>query len=250
MKRFWVGLLQGLFCLLICVAAGLALLMACDWLYRADIRLLDIPGSSGLDETVILANYRAAVRYLTPWNDANFALEGLSWSVYGAEYFRRLRICVLCIYILGLLGGIGLICLHGARRRLGRRVWNVSGTVTLGLAALIGVLMALDFTRVLTGFCGLALGESWKLYEDVDPIVTLFPQSFFLHAAFFLIFCCVTGSLLQFAAGYSPAGAAAGSARKKQPSAAAAKRPSRPKASPPPRSDAPEKKVFRQGETF
>ncbi len=204
MKRFWVGLANGFFCLLASIALGLAVLLACDWLYRADIRLLDIPQRSGLAEDVILENYHAVTDYLAPWNEEAFALRGMAWSADGAEYFRQLRICVLCIYILGLLGGIGLVCLHGWRRRLGRKVWNVSGTITLGLVALLGVLLALDFDRILAGFCGAVFGESWQLYEDLDPIVTIFHPSFFLHAAFFVIFCCVAGSLLQFVAGYTP----------------------------------------------
>ena len=205
MKRFWIGLLHGVLCLWVGVALGLAVLLACDWLYRADVRLLDIPAQSGLEETVILENYHAAVSYLAPWNDGPLELRGLPWSAQGREFFRRLRVCVLCVYILGLCGGVGLICLHGKRQRLGRKVWNVSGAVSLGLAAALGVLLALDFARLESWACGLLFGDSWQMYEDWDPIVTIFPQSYFVHGAFFIIFVCVAGCLLQFAAGYTPA---------------------------------------------
>lgn len=242
-KRFWVGLFNGLCCLAVSVALGLALLLTCDWLFRADVRLLGIPQRSGLEEASILENYHAVTAYLAPWNEEPFALRGLAWSAAGAEYFRRLRIGVLCVYILGLLGGIGLICLHGARRRLGRKIWNISGTITLGLATVFGVFLALDFNWVMSGFCGTLFGESWLLYEDLDPIVTIFHPSFFLHAAFFILFCIVAGSLLQFVAGYTPV---------VQPARSTA--PDRPVVQTGPRSDvhvrkappaAPEKQVFR-----
>lgn len=205
MKRFWVGFINGLCCLFICIALALAALLSCDWLYRADVRLLDVPQRSGLSEPVIVENYHAVTAYLAPWNEDAFALRGLTWSADGAEYFRQLRVCVLAVYTLGLLGGIGLICLHGARRRLGRKVWNVSGALSLGLVTLCGVLLALDFGGALDGFCSLLFGEHWRLYEDLDPIVTLFHPSFFLHAAFFVLFVCVAGCVMQFAAGYTPA---------------------------------------------
>lgn len=239
-KRFWVGLFNGLCCLVVCAALALAVLLSCDWLFRADIRLLDVPQRSGLTEPVIVENYRAVTAYLAPWNEEAFALRGLVWSADGTEYFRQLRICVLSVYALGLLGGIGLICLHGARRRLGRKVWNVSGTLSLGLVTLCGVLLALDFGGVLNRFCGLLFGEHWRLYEDLDPIVTIFHPSFFLHAAFFILFVCVAGCVLQFAAGYAPAVQSVRSA-KPEPQAAARPSASRPAA-------APEKKVFRRQE--
>lgn len=226
MKRFWIGLLNGLLCLLACLGLGLALLLACDWLYRADVRLLDISTTSGLSEETILENYHAAVQYLTPWNDQALELRGLTWSTQGAEYFRQLRICVLCVYIAALTSGIGLVALSGARRKLGRKVWNVSGTVTLGLAAALGVLLAVDFEQIFVWFGNTVFsGGSWELYEDLDPIVTIFPQSFFVHAAFFLIFVCAAGALMQFAAGYVPAGEAAVQKAEAQPGNAAAKVP-------------------------
>ncbi len=245
MKRFWVGLLNGLLCLAVCIALGLALVLGCDWLYRADIRLLDIPARSGLTEPVILENYRAAVGYLAPWNDAGFALRGLAWTAAGAEFFRRLRIAVLCTYILGLAGGVGLICLHGARHRLGRKVWNVSGAISLGLVAVLGVLMALDFDRLQQGFCGLLFGDTWQLYEDLDPVVTIFPQSYFVHAGFLLVFLCVAGCLLQFAAGYTPAPAAPKPPRQEAPPPA--KMPQRTTYTAPGRT-APQKQVYRKGD--
>ena len=204
MKRFLFGLFTGVLCLLVCIALGVALLLGCDWLYRADVRLLDIPERTGLEESFILENYRAAVAYLTPWHDAPFALRGMSWTAMGTEYFRQLRVCVLCVYIAGLLGGIGLLCTRGRRIRAGRGIWHVSGTVSLGLTALLGVLLALDFTRVFAGFCGTVFGESWMLYEDVDPVVTIFPQSYFIHAAFLILFVCAAGGVLQLALGCVP----------------------------------------------
>lgn len=226
MKRFWVGLLNGLLCLAASLALGLALLLACDWLYRADVRLLKISESAQMTEQAVLENYHAAVRYLAPWNDAEFSLPGLAWSAAGTEYFRRLRLGVLCAYLAGLLAGVGLLALHGTRARLGRKVWNVSGAVTLGLSAAFGVLLALDFNTLFTDVNNTLFGSSWKMYEDLDPIVRLFPESFFVHAAFLMLFVCVAGALLQFAAGYTPAPQEADGPRaEKQPARAAGTRP-------------------------
>ena len=201
MKRVGTGLLNGLLCFLICVATGLAILVGCDLLYRADVRLLNIPKNSGLTEEDILRNYHAAVQYLLPWQEDDFTLRGLPWSADGTEFFRQLRICVLTVWTLGLSAGIWLILLR-RRRRNDRRIWNISGTATLFFAAAAALPMALDFTGTQQVFCRLLFRDSWLLYEDIDPIVTIFPQSYFVHAGFFILFVCVAGSLLQFAAGY------------------------------------------------
>ena len=199
MKRVRKGLFSGVLCFFICAAAGLAALVGCDLLYRADVRLLNIPKASGLAEEDILRNYHAAVRYLLPWQEGDFALRGLTWSADGAEFFRQLRICVLAVWALGLSAGVFLILLH--RRGSDRFLWNISGTFTLFFTAVAGAFMALDFTGVQQTVCRLLFRDSWLLYEDLDPIVTIFPQSYFVHAGFFILFVCVAGSLLQFAAG-------------------------------------------------
>ena len=60
------GVFLGVCTLLVCTAAALLALHLCDWLYRYDLRALELAQKTGLDEQVILRNYHAVMRWLWP----------------------------------------------------------------------------------------------------------------------------------------------------------------------------------------
>ncbi|GEM_PF-4851856 len=204
MKRLIVGFVQGLLWFVVSLAAGMGIILACDLLYRVDIRLLNIPETTGMTEQMVLDNYQGVTDYLSPLQDGELSLPTLQIGEQSAIFFRQLKVVVLGLYAAALTAAIVIICLQRARKGLGKKLWNISGAVTLTLAASIGVLSGLNFTQLQTFLCDLLFpGGSWRMYEDLDPVVTLFPSAYYLHATAFLLFIAAITGIVQICIGCS-----------------------------------------------
>ena len=74
------GILVGILCLISLCGLSVGFLISVDWLYRMDVRLLEIPTLSGFPEEVIFRNYHAAVQFLNPLTHGDFLLPDLAVS--------------------------------------------------------------------------------------------------------------------------------------------------------------------------
>ena len=199
------GVFLGVCTLLVCTAAALLLLHLCDWLYRYDLRALELAQKTGLDEQVILRNYHAVMRWLWPFSPQQpFSLPDLAFSEQGAIHFAD------CRRLFGLVYGVGALCaaaiallLRADRRRpLDRRAFFTASLTLLLCLALVGAAMAADASAAFVLFHKLLFrNDFWQFDPAKDPVIRLLPEQFFYHcAAVFLLFWLL-GAALLWAAG-------------------------------------------------
>lgn len=201
LKLILGGAILSLPVLLLATACGLGLLHISDWLYRLDIRWLDIEATSGLAKQEILSNYHAVMQYLSPFSRSAFSLPSLKFSAEGAAHFADTKRIFLGVYFAGGLSGALLMVLKKAKL-LGRIVCRSAGIATLVLPGIILAAMALDFDTAFVVFHKLFFpgATNWLFDYATDPIIYILPAAFFLHCAVFIALCwAVAGALLLWA---------------------------------------------------
>lgn len=199
------GVFLGVCTLLVCTAAALLALHLCDWLYRCDLRALELAQKTGLDEQVILRNYHAVMRWLWPFSPQQpFSLPDLAFSEQGAIHFADCRRLFGLVYVVGALcaAAIALLLRADRRRPLDRRAFFTASLTLLLCLALVGAAMAADASAAFVLFHKLLFrNDFWQFDPAKDPIIRLLPEQFFYHcAAVFLLFWLL-GAALLWAAG-------------------------------------------------
>jgi len=191
MKKLQIplGLLGGVFCLLLALALGLAFIHVTGLPYRAE---------PFADETAML-NYRAVMRFLSPFSNAPFSLPTLPFSASGAQHFADCKPLFNGVYLLGAIGLAGFAVLLFALRKQNKRVyWLTSGITTLAAPLALLLYMAVDFDRVFTLFHKVFFNNDlWLFDPQTDPIIKIMPESFFMHCAVLIVSCVLLAAAAQ-----------------------------------------------------
>lgn len=193
-----LGLLFGLLCLIAATALALALIHVTGLPYRIDINALDIPDSSGYSREVILENYNAAMRFLSPFSNGPFHLPDLAYSAEGAQHFDDCKVIFNGVYLAGGASLILLITILLIRRR-DRRFLLTGGITTLAVPLALLGFIAVDFDRMFTLFHEIFFSNDlWIFDPRYDEIITILPSAFFMHCAIVIAAFWVLAALLQF----------------------------------------------------
>jgi integral membrane protein (TIGR01906 family) len=192
MKKIWIplGVMNGLFCLLLAVAFGLAFIHVTDIPYRLE---------PFADETA-MRNYRAAMRFLSPFVNEPFSLPDLSYSADGAQHFADCKSLFNGVYCLGLVSLVASAILVFILRKQNKRgFWLTSAGTTLIAPIVLSLYMAVDFDRVFVMFHKIFFNNNlWVFDPDMDPIIRILPKQFFMHCAVLIVLCIVLVALAEF----------------------------------------------------
>ncbi len=185
MKRIVLGIVSAVALLVAVTAAGLGLIHLTDFPYTLDLDGLDIPAASGVPRAQALENYRAVMRYLSPFSKAEFTLPTLAFSPDGAAHFADCKAIFTGVYLAGAVCAAlaALLVFTGALRD--SRTLRVSGIATLALPAVLFAAVAVDFDRAFVLFHTLFFpgATNWIFDPRVDPVIEILPETFFLHCA-------------------------------------------------------------------
>lgn len=195
-KFFQTGL--ALVLTLTVISLSVVFTLAFRPLYYLDVELLDISESSGYSREEIRENYDRLIDYNLSLGEAKLEFSGLAMSEAGRIHFQEVReIFHFFEYaaILGsLLGAAGLVWSYRKRQFL---CLKLASLLTVILPAGLGLLVALNWDRVFVAFHHLAFDNDYWLFDPLtDPVITILPDTFFLHCALLIFAGVLLGSLL------------------------------------------------------
>jgi integral membrane protein (TIGR01906 family) len=182
--------------LIICLAVELTLLFTP--LYYVDVHFLDIPAQSGFSYDRIIENYHYMIRYLLNPLPETFRLPSLPYSQHGQLHFADVKRIFTAIEVLTVLSGAvsmaGIYINSKARDFFYLRSAAILLTI-FSAAPLIA--FALDFGDTFILFHKLFFRNNYWIFDArADPVITILPEAFFLHAALLVIGLILIGILL------------------------------------------------------
>ena len=195
------GILCGLLLLVLVCGIAIALLTNIDWLYRLDMKLLDIGKySGGYSDEVILRNYHGAVSFMNRiFSTDTFTLPDLAVSEAGAIHFDDCRKITRGLYLLSAVAIPLCILLTVSVAKAARRRYLIaSGISLLAAPAAIAVSIAIDPDWFFVTFHKIFFSNDYWLFNwDRDQVIRILPEPFFIHCAIVIVlFWFVTAAIL------------------------------------------------------
>lgn len=170
-------------------------------LYYFDIDYLNIPQSAGLSVAEIKANYDALISYNSVFYNGMLEFPTLAMSETGRIHFEEVKQIFVGIQIL--LGVTLVLSMGGGlykHRKQEMGYLKLSAIFTLGLPAVLGALVALNWEKVFVTFHEIFFNNDyWVFSAKTDPVITILPDAFFMHCAIAIFLLVALGSLLCFA---------------------------------------------------
>lgn len=192
--------LIGVVFFLLLLSAGVVFTVNFRPLYYLDIRLLNIPETSGYPKDEIIANYDALINYSSPFYRGSLSFPTLKASPSGIQHFREVKNIFTFFYVQGtvcLIAAVTIIVYKSRRRDISYLA--VSSLVSCILPVIIVLLLSLDFDRFFILFHKIVFNNDYWIFDPVtDPVINILPETFFLHCALLIIFIILSGSLVMY----------------------------------------------------
>jgi integral membrane protein (TIGR01906 family) len=177
-----------IFSLFIIFAAVKATLMFKP-LYYFDIQYLNIEAQSNFSKDEIVKNYDYVIDYLLNPEDQKFELPSIPYSKYGQIHFNDVKRIFNSIDILlivtGIVSAIGLF-LNLKNKNL--FFLKQTASMLLLLPTVLLTAFMINFDTAFTVFHKIFFrNDYWEFDPDLDHIIRILPQEFFLHTALLIL---------------------------------------------------------------
>lgn len=199
MKRFKItDLLIGIVFTLLFISIAVVITINFRPLYYYDITHLNIEADSGYTKEVILTNYNALIDYCSPFFKGGLVFPSLSASESGLQHFAEVKDIFVGFYYLGTIGLVlGIIIIIRKAKNKDFSYLLASSITAIVLPLVLAALMMIDFDRTFILFHKLFFKNNYWLFDpSTDPVITILPDTFFLHCAFLIILIVLLFSIL------------------------------------------------------
>ena len=201
MKKFKVAdILIGIVFTLLFVSIGVIAAVNIRFVYYLDIANLDIVKTSGIESEVIVNNYDALIDYNSPFFKGELQFPSLPASPEGLQHFKEVKNIFVSLYYIGIITLIlSLIIIIYKARKKDNSYLLVSSITVLVLPAIIVMGCAINFDAAFVIFHKIFFRNNFWLFDpNTDPIITILPDTFFLHALIVIIVFVFLGSFILF----------------------------------------------------
>ncbi|MBS1318346.1 MAG: TIGR01906 family membrane protein [Lachnospiraceae bacterium] len=169
-------------------------------LYYFDIDHLDIPAASGYSKEVIRKNYDELIDYNSIFGPSELTLSDFTMSEEGKIHFEEVRRIFRNIeYASFVLIPLTLFLVIWQIRKKNASFFAVLSAFPTVLVAIAGLLVTLNWDFCFVLFHKIMFrNDYWIFNPSDDPVITILPDTYFLHAAILILFCVLAASLFSF----------------------------------------------------
>ncbi len=198
MRRFKItDIFIGVLFTLLFISIAVVITINFRPLYYLDINLLHIEQNSGFSREIIKENYDALIDYSSPFFSGELKFPTLAASESGLIHFEEVKNIFTAFYILGAITLIlGIIIIVQKAKNKDNSYLLVSAITSVVLPLFLALFLSIDFDRTFVLFHKLFFNNNYWLFDPAtDPVITILPDTFFLHCAVMIIALVVLMSL-------------------------------------------------------
>lgn len=167
-------------------------------LYYFDVDHLNITAMSGLTREEILQNYNVLIDYNSIFGTKVLNFPTLAMSESGRIHFEEVKnvfgFFEITLIVSGILSLAGIIYRH-FKKNPGYLL--LSGILTIAIPSALGVLIALNWETVFVLFHKIVFHNNYWIFDAAtDPVITILPDTFFMHCALMILAFVVLGSII------------------------------------------------------
>ncbi len=199
MRRFkFTDIFIGVLFTLLFISLAVVITINFRPLYYFDIDHLKIPENSGFTKEVIRENYDALIDYSSPFFKGELKFPTLTASESGLFHFTEVKNIFTGFYIMGAITlAFGVIIIVQKHKNKDFSYLLVSSITAVVLPLLLALFLSIDFDRTFVIFHKLFFNNDYWLFDpSTDPVITILPDTFFMHCAIMIIVLVVLMSLL------------------------------------------------------
>lgn len=169
-------------------------------LYYHDIQRLKIPETSGIEKEEIKDNYNALIDYNSVFHRGELVFPTLPMSETGRIHFEEVKVIFdavqYLVIITALLAAAGTV-IQSKRKQYG--FLKLASVLTFIVPILLGILILLNWESFFVTFHHLFFRNDYWIFDAIsDPVITILPDTFFMHCAIMIVGLVVAGSLLCY----------------------------------------------------
>jgi integral membrane protein (TIGR01906 family) len=162
-------------------------------LYYFDVQYLNIESLSSFSKDEIIKNYDYVINYLLSPKEQEFRLPSIPYSKYGQLHFKDVKriftFIDISLIVTGLASIIGLFF-----NIKNKRFYYLKETSSMLIILPVILLTAfmINFDAAFTIFHKIFFRNDYWIFDpELDPIINILPQEFFLHSALLIVILIV-----------------------------------------------------------
>lgn len=169
-------------------------------LYYFDIDYLNIAKYTGLSKDVIKENYDILIQYQSIFFQGDLNMPDFVMSTTGRIHFEEVKRVFEVIQITFVVTGLisGLMIYQNIKQKE-YRFLQLTSLFSVGIPTIIGFLAALDFDRAFVIFHNIVFRNDYWIFDyTTDPVITILPESFFMHCFMMIILIVISISFIMY----------------------------------------------------
>lgn len=167
-------------------------------LYYFDIGYLHIAETSGVDEEIIKKNYDILIDYNSMFNHSTLDFPDFAMSEHGRIHFEEVKNIFVGLQYIGIVTFIlSVLLIIIAVRKKETLCFKLAAILTVAIPAVLGIFIALNWEKAFVTFHHIFFSNDYWIFDpQTDAIITILPDTFFMHCAIMILALVVLGSLL------------------------------------------------------
>jgi len=173
-------------------------------LYYMEMKTENLSLVSGFSEQVIKDNYRELIKWNAFTSKGPLSLPSIPVSSDAQQHFKEVKRIFVAIQISGIIAILLSIVFILMRRKVGWRMLVGGGIIAVALPVITGTLyLTSGWDRFFIQFHDLLFNNDlWLFDEELDPIINILPESFFMKCLFLIIGTIVFLSIALLITGF------------------------------------------------